>query len=221
MIPFLDTENTDDVFLLRDRADENGDIIMRILFVLLVFTTISGADILWNWDFNELPSGWEANEYWDCSDSQARSYVSALTSGPGSCSETSEMYSDTMIVPDSVSLITVSVTSEWVYDGWATSGESNCYLHSELCIVGGSDHTLEFYSRGWGFDCFPSGQRSVVLDIPVNPGDLFWLNFMSHASSSYGAYAMMDWTVFNVNISCEGSALGRSSWGGIKSTFCQ
>lgn len=189
--------------------------------LVVVIAAVSNADTLWNWDFNALPSGWEANEYWDCSDSQARSYVSALTSGPGSNSQTSEMYSDTMTVPDSVLLITVSVTSEWTYDGWATSGESNCNLHSELCIIGGGDHTLEFYSRSWGFDCFTSGQRSVVLDISVNPGDLFWLSFESSASSSYGAYAMMDWTVFNVNISCEGSALGRSSWGRIKSTFYQ
>ena len=194
---------------------------MRMLFVLLVFATISGADVLWNWDFNELPSGWEANEFWDCSDSQARSYVSALTSGPGSNSEMSEMYSDTMTLPDSVTLITVSVSSEWDYEGWAASGESNCILSSGLEIVGGTGHTLEFDSHYWGFDGCVScdDQRSVVLDIPVNPGDLFWLSFRSSASSSYGAYAMMDWTIFNVNISCGGSSLERSSWGSIKSTF--
>lgn len=191
------------------------------MLVVVVVAAVSNADILWNWDFNELPSGWEANEYWDCSDSEARSYVFAQTSGPGSNSQTSEMYSDTMMVPDTVTLITISVSSEWEYDGWAASGESNCYLLSKLYIVGGSDHTLEFYSRSWGFDCFVSGQRSVVLDIPVNPGDLFWLRFKSSASSSYGAYAMMDWTVFNVNISCEGSPLGRSSWGRIKGSFYQ
>ena len=184
----------------------------------VLFST-SSADVLWSWDFTELPNEWLANEYWDFSDSGAHSYVSATTSGPYSVTQTSEMFSDTLTVPPSVSLITVVLTSEKDYDGWWSTGESYCSLWARLGVVGGELTTLEFDSHSWGFDGYHGEPVSAEIDIPVNGNDLIYLTFRSQASSSYGAYAMMDWLINDITISADMSSLEKYSWGEIKSSF--
>lgn len=192
---------------------------MRFLFCLPLIIAISSADVLWSWDFEEIPAGWEANQYWEFSDSGARSYVSASTSGPYSVTQTSEMLSDTLTIPAGLSQITVEITSEIDYDGWWTTGESSCYLWSRLGIVGGSLFTIEFDSHGWGFDEFTGEPVSAQVVIPVNGEDLVFLMFNTLASSDYGAYAMMDWLITDFTISGSGSHLDLYSWGEIKHSF--
>ncbi len=193
---------------------------LNIVFVVLFgFFSTSFADVLWSWDFAEIPDGWEANEYWDFSDSGAHSYVAATTSGPYHVTQISEMLSDTLIIPPSVSLITVIITSEHDYDGWWTTGESYCSLWARLGVVGGGLTTLEFDSHSWGFDGNCGEPISAEIDIPVNGNDLIYLTFRSQASSSYGAYAMMDWLINDITISADLSSLEKYSWGEIKSSF--
>ncbi len=150
-----------------------------VSILLVIICSASSAEVLWNWDFSELPDEWSANEYWDFSDTGARSYVSATTSGPYHVTQSSEMLSDTLIIPPSVSMITVVLTSEIDYDGWWSTGESSCYLWARLGVVGGSLTTLEFDSHSWGFDGSHGEPISAGIEIPVNGNDLIYLTFMS------------------------------------------
>lgn len=197
---------------------------MRYMFCLLfLMADVSYGEVLWEWDFVEIPSGWEANQYWDFSDSGAHSYVQSDSSGLNRGYQTSEMFSDTLTIPSPVTSIKVSLASVRDYNGWYTTGESNCFLWARLGIAGVSMQTLEYETHYWGAERFSesAGIISAEVDIHVFPGDLIYFTFQSHAgsSSSYGAYAMMDWIITSLTISSDSTSLSRQSWGGIKSSF--
>ncbi|MCD6587938.1 MAG: hypothetical protein J7K88_05255 [Candidatus Fermentibacteraceae bacterium] len=191
---------------------------MKYLLCLLLIAAISSAEVLWSWDFDVIPNGWEANQYWDFADTVAHSYVQ---SSSGSESQTSEMYSDTLTIPPDVCMITAYLYSEHNYDGWYSTGESSCSLWARLGIAGGSMHTLEFESHSWGFDSSAAGTgiMSAVVEVPVNGGDNIYLTFVSHAGSSYSASAMMDWTISALTITSGSATLLRHSWAEIKNSF--
>ncbi len=102
---------------------------------------------------------------------------------------------------------------------WWSTGESYCSLWARLGVVGGGLTILEFDNHGWGFDGYHGEPVSAEVDIPVNGNDLIYLKFRSQASSSYGAYAMMDWLINDITISADLSSLEKYSWGEIKSSF--
>lgn len=185
---------------------------------VLVSRTVS-AEILWEWDMGELPSGWWANEYWDFPDTGALSFVHAQTSGSYSVSELAEMRSDTMTVPAGVDTMVVTVFDTWEWDGWYTTGESNCCIWLRVMVPGGDYYTIEFDSHGWGFK--ESGQpMNAAVEVPLAAGQQFYLYFYSYAGASYGAMAEMLWTVDHLVITdTGGTSLQRSTWGSIKSVF--
>ncbi len=191
---------------------------MKVTLVFLLLTGICAAETIWNWDMTELPSGWTANEYWDFTAAGAHSYVSALTSGPYSVSQTAQMFSDTLTVPDSLNMIIVCITDNWSWSGWSTTGESNCFIWFRLISLSGTTYTIEFDSHSWGFDQSIFGSRTAQVEVPIAGGEKFYLKFYSNASSSYGAFASMTWDIESLYITDSGgTSLERRTWAEIKS----
>jgi len=136
---------------------------MKIPVIILLLSAFTiPADTLWSWTFEALPADWTANQYWTFDSFGAHSHVSATVSGPGSYSQTSTMVSQTLTVPDSVTSLTVSVTDTWEWDGWATTGESNCSIWLRLLPTAGGYYTIEFDSHSWGFG-FPCLRVTVSV----------------------------------------------------------
>lgn len=190
---------------------------MKVTALFLVFASICAADTIWNWDMTELPSGWTADEYWDFSTTGTHSYVEASTSGPYSVSQTALMCSDTLTVPEYLDTIVVCITDDWNWSGWWTLGESNCYIWFRLKFVSGLYQTIEFDSHSWGFDRSPFLSRTAEVQVPVQGGEEFWLDFKSSASASYGAGAEMAWNIENLFITDNSStSLGSCTWAEIK-----
>lgn len=193
----------------------------KALFILLGVLVASGnAVTLWEWDLSELPSDWTANQYWIFNSSGAHSYVSATAYGGTSDYESSVMESDTLVVPIGVDTIVVSLISDWEWDGWWTTGESNCMIWFSIDEVAGGYHLVEFDSHSWGFLDGSRTTRSATEVIPLPTGTAFYLDFHSSASASYGAHAHMAWNISEVWITdTDGTALDRSTWGEIKTVF--
>ena len=188
-----------------------------VLAFFITFTCIAGT--IWNWDLTQLPEGWEANEYWSFDIEGAHSYVEASTYGPYSESETAQMYSDTMTVPDSVDCMVVNILDEWNYSGWWSNGESSCVIWFRLSPLEADYYTIEFDSHYWGFIRINDEKTTSVL-IPLAGGEEFYLDFYSRASSSYGAGAEMAWDISNLQITdTTTAALEHSTWGQIKREF--
>jgi len=126
---------------------------MKYLFcVLFLLAAVSSGEVLWSWSFDEIPTGWVANQYWDFADSGAHSYVESASLAHGGAEQNSEMLSDTLVIPAGVSMIAVYIYSNSNYHGWWSTGESECNLRARLGIVGGSMNTVEYESHYWGFD---------------------------------------------------------------------
>ncbi len=190
---------------------------MKVAALFLVITGICVADTIWSWDMTELPSGWTADEYWNFNTTGAHSYVSASTSGPYSVSQTSQMFSDTLTVPDSLDMIIVCITDDWSWSGWWTTGESNCSIWFSLESLSGTCYLIEFDSHSWGFDHSVFGSRTVQVEVPISGGEEFYLDINSNASSSYGAFAEMTWNIESLFITDgSGTSLEHSTWAEIK-----
>ena len=185
----------------------------------MVAVSVSTAAVLWEWNFQQLPEGWTANEYWEFSAAGGHSFVSVSTSGPYSSTITSYLVSPAYTVPGGVTHLLVTLTSDWDLSGWWSTGESHCYIWGRL-YTADNDYTLEFDSRSWGFMQFSSCPCGDTVTIPVSEGTQYYLHLKSSASSSFGAGAAADWTVSQISITDQsGSELSRNTWGAIKGSF--
>lgn len=195
---------------------------LRVIFYLFIIAALAGASVLWEWEMTELPSGWTANSFWEFDGTGAHSFVSSSGGAEaGRGYYVSEMRSDTLTVPAGTDYLSVSLETDWDWDGWWASGESNCNIWLTVNPVTGGYYTVVFDSHSWGFDVpLGSCDDGTTVIVPLSSGDEFYLKFRSGAGSTWSAYAEMAWDVSDVMITDQnGVALERTTWGEIKSLF--
>ena len=192
---------------------------MKTLLLCMVAVSVSTAAVLWDWTFQQLPAEWTADEYWDFSANGAHCFVTATASGPYHSYQSSSAVSPVYTVPEGVTHLLVTVTSDWDLSGWATTGESHCYVWARMDTAE-NWYSGEFASRSWGFDTPVSFTGTDEVMIPISGNMEFTLSLFSDASASFGGGATAEWTVNRITITDQnGTALSRNTWGAIKASF--
>ncbi len=175
------------------------------------------ADITWSWDFGELPAGWSTVGDWEFGRPGAFTDPSVTSYGDPE-TETCVMRSDTLVMPDSVSSVLVTVCDEWDWSGWFSGGgNSSAQISLMAYVPGGGSWVIEYDRQEWGYP--RAGADSASVSIPVVGGDGLVLVFRAVVSAVY-AHAELEWSITGLTVTGRvGQSLESATWAEVKRGF--
>jgi len=181
--------------------------------ILACFTLTAEEAVLWEYDFHTLPPGWQADQWWDFTDSGAEIYVS-YGGTSGWLGGDFGSFDTTAFIPDGTdSLI---ITAEQLLS--LSGNNSYSFADVSISLNHGSSWQSVFYQTS---NYSTTDPLVIALAEEIQGGDSIQVRFQAVAIGTMYGGSTAYWRLedFVMTAYGEGLLLQQCSWGRIKASW--
>jgi len=191
---------------------------MALLACMILSSVVGDAGVLWQFDFEELPSGWSADSLWEFPGDGAVLFLYA--SADSGYNWQSQMWSEELVIPSGVDSIWILLTDQHMNWGAVGGGYAWSSMGAEVYLDG--IHSLSLWGQynEWGKGYGPDAPQDhqVMGILPVDAGDVLDFGFHGEVHAQGGAFASIEYVIYGLVVSSSPIvSLESTTWAGIKS----